>query len=203
MSQNKSKPNRQIQRTKSWIFDAIILLMDKKPYDKITVSDIIEKAGIARQTFYRNYGNKGDVIFEYLRNSFNSDLLKIENETKQDKQDHIVFTFNYGYMINHRKNIKKIVSIADIKNRIIHELQEFPISLTDHYKDTLSSEDYLICRYKICYQITGTLNIFFDWFINDMPLPAEKFISMLNAMNIPNTVQYRNIPNIIVRLKNE
>jgi hypothetical protein len=36
-----------------------------------------------------------------------------------------------------------------------------------------------------------------------MPMPAEKLVPMLNAMNIPKTVQYRNIPGIEVRIKKE
>jgi hypothetical protein len=36
-----------------------------------------------------------------------------------------------------------------------------------------------------------------------MPMPIEKLIPMLNAMNIPKTVQYRHIPGVVVRLKNE
>jgi AcrR family transcriptional regulator len=55
--QKSGSNNRQVRRTRSWISEALMLLMDEKPYDKITVSDITEKAGIARQTFYRNYDN--------------------------------------------------------------------------------------------------------------------------------------------------
>jgi hypothetical protein len=36
-----------------------------------------------------------------------------------------------------------------------------------------------------------------------MPLPIENVVAMLNAMNIPKTIQYRNIPSIVVRLKDE
>jgi hypothetical protein len=77
------------------------------------------------------------------------------------------------------------------------------MSLIERYKKQLTAEEYLICRYKICYQITGSLRILFDWYINGMPMPIEKLIPMLNAMNIPKTVQYRHIPGVVVRLKGE
>jgi AcrR family transcriptional regulator len=203
MSQKTSKPNRQVQRTKSWIFEAVMLLMDEKPYDKITVSDITEKAGIARQTFYRNFGDKDDVVFEYLENTINTELLNKEKTQKDNIQDTIVLMFDFKYMIKNQKNLKKILSLADIENRISRDVQKLPMSFMKHYKEKLSAEEYLICRYKLCYQIIGSLRVFFDWFINNMPMPVEKFISMLNAMNVPKNVQYRNIPNIVVRLKNE
>jgi AcrR family transcriptional regulator len=50
---------------------AFALLMDAKPYSKITISDICEKAGIARPTFYRNYNDKDDIVFECFRKTLN------------------------------------------------------------------------------------------------------------------------------------
>ena len=197
------KPNRQVQRTKSWIFDAIMLLMDEKPYNKITVSDITEKAGIARPTFYRNYNDKDDVIFEYLMNTFNTELLNIEKDNKNDRQDTIVLLFDFKYMVKYQKTIKKILSTADIENRIFRELQKYPVSFLKEYKAKLTPDEYLICRYKLCYQITGSLRVLFDWFTNNMPMPVEGIVTMLNAMNIPKTVQYRNIPSILVRIKDD
>jgi AcrR family transcriptional regulator len=201
MIKKTGKPNRQILRTKSWVFDALMLLMDEMSYNKITVSNISDKAGIARPTFYRYYDDKDDVIFEYLLNTFNTELLNIEKVNKDDKQDTIVLMFDYEYMIKHQEILKKILSTADIENRILHELQKYPMTFLKHYKEKLTTEEYLICRYKLNYQITGSLRVIFDWFINDMPLPVENMISIINAMNIPKTIQYRNIPNIAVHIK--
>jgi len=201
MIKETDKPNRQIARTKSWIFDSILLLMDGMPYKKITVSDICDKAGVARPTFYRYYDDKDDVLFEYLLKTINIELLNIEKAKNDDKQDNIVLMFDYKYMIKYQKNLKKILLITDIENRITREMLEFPMSIMKHYRKKFTAQEYLICRYKLCYQITGTLRLFFDWFVNDMPLPVENIVTMLNAMNIPKTIQYRNIPSIVVRLK--
>ena len=203
MLKKTGKPNRQILRTKSWIFEAVMLLMDEKPYSKITVSDITEKAGIARQTFYYNYTDKDDVVFEYLTNTFNTELMSMEKNSKDAKQNAIVLMFDYKYMNDHQKLLKKILSVVDIENRIFRDVQKFPMTFLENYRKTLTPEEYLICRYKLCFQITGCLRVFFDWFTNDMPMPVENIVSMLNAMNIPKTIQYRNVPSIVVRLKGE
>jgi AcrR family transcriptional regulator len=201
MIQKSSKPNRQVERTKSWIFDALMLLMDEKPYDKITVSDIADKAGVARPTFYRNFDDKDEVILQYLNKSFNSELMSTEKIDKGDKPNNIVLTFDVTYLIKNQKNLKKILSTADVEARIYRELQIYTLSLIKSYKKLLSAEEYLICHYKICYQMTGSLKVLFDWFINNMPMPIEKLAPMLNAMNVPKTVQFNNIPGIEVRIK--
>jgi len=203
MVQKSSKPNRQIERTKSWIFDALMLLMDEKPYDKITVSDIADKAGVARPTFYRNFNDKDEVILQYLNRSFNSELMSTEKNDKGDKPNNIILTFDITYLIKNQKNLKKILSTSEVEARIYRELQLYTLSLIKSYKKLLSAEEYLICHYKICYQITGSLKVLFDWFTNNMPMPVEKLVPMLNAMNIPKTVQRGNIPGVEVRIKEE
>ena len=201
MSQKLNAPNRQVQRTKGWIFEALMLLMDEKPYGKITVSDITEKAGIARQTFYRNYSGKDEVIFEYLSNTLKMEVLKVEKSGKTGGQNNIVLAFHYKYMIERRDNLKKILSVPELESLIMSKTDRFPLFLAEQYKKSLSAEDYCICRYKLHYQITGCLRVLFDWFIQDMPLPVEKLFSMLNAMNTPKASQYRLIPNIVVQVK--
>ena len=175
--------------------------MDEKPYEKITVSDITEKAGIARQTFYRNHNDKDDVVFEYIAKIFSAESLSVEKDKKDDRNI-IVLMIDYKYISDNKKVLKKILSITDIENRVISEGQKLPMSLMENYKNILTAEEYLICRIKMCYQITGCLRVLFDWFINDLPMPVDSIVGMLNGMNTPRTAQYRNIPSIIVRLKN-
>ena len=200
MSQIASPYNRQVLRTRSWIFEALMLLLDEKPYSKISVSDITKKAGIARQTFYRNYNDKTEIVSEYLMKTINLALLKSDGGKQGDRQSKVVLTFNYKYMIDNRDKIKKLLSIVDIEHRIRGEAKEFPLTLLAQYKSRLPDGEYLICRYKLYYQLIGCLQVFFDWFLNDMPVPPDHIISFLNAMNNPKTILYRNIPNIAVRI---
>jgi AcrR family transcriptional regulator len=44
------------------IFDSLFLLMKEKEINKITVSDVVKKAGIVRSTFYNHYENIPDLV---------------------------------------------------------------------------------------------------------------------------------------------
>lgn len=193
--------NRQVQRTKGWIFEALMILMEEKPYEKITVSDIVDKAGIARQTFYRNFNDKNEVIFEYARNT--DDLSGIEKGEGSKERYQIVLTFNYNYTIKHRKELKKILSTPCIENHILRGIKEIPPDLLKPLKKSLSKEEYKICRYKLCYQITGCRRVFLDWFLEDMPLPIDNLVFMINAINTPKDMIYSNLPSIVVRVNKE
>lgn len=56
----ESKTTRQL------IKEAFIYLMTKKPYLEITVSDVVKQAGVARASFYRNYGSVNDVLNDIM-----------------------------------------------------------------------------------------------------------------------------------------
>ena len=48
--------------TETYLTQALIELIEKKPFDKITITDIAEKAGVSRITFYRHFNSKTDII---------------------------------------------------------------------------------------------------------------------------------------------
>ena len=50
------------QEMKETIFDTIIQMLEDKPYSDIETSGICEKAFISRQTFYRYFQNKDNVV---------------------------------------------------------------------------------------------------------------------------------------------
>ncbi|MTN82446.1 TetR family transcriptional regulator [Turicibacter sanguinis] len=48
------------------ITQALLILMETKDFQKITITEIVNKAGVSRMSFYRNYNSKEDVILKYL-----------------------------------------------------------------------------------------------------------------------------------------
>ena len=59
--------NPSALRSQKEITDALLLLMQKYPYDQISVKQILLEARIARMTFYRNYDSKEDVLISLIK----------------------------------------------------------------------------------------------------------------------------------------
>lgn len=49
------------------IYEALVILMETKPYKEITITDITRKAGVSRMAYYRNYQDKDDILIHHLR----------------------------------------------------------------------------------------------------------------------------------------
>lgn len=56
--------------TKECIFTALLILMEKKPYEEITITDIAKKAGVSRMSYYRLYKSKDDILIQYFNEVF-------------------------------------------------------------------------------------------------------------------------------------
>lgn len=52
---------------KESITQALLILMESKDFQKITITDIVNKAGVVRMSFYRNYTRKEDVLLKHLQ----------------------------------------------------------------------------------------------------------------------------------------
>lgn len=53
-------------RVKNSITDALFALMHEKSFAKITVTEIITRAGVARASYYRNYESKEDILITLI-----------------------------------------------------------------------------------------------------------------------------------------
>lgn len=48
------------------IYEALLQLMEKKPYSEIKITDIVERAGVSRMAYYRNYQTKDEILTKCL-----------------------------------------------------------------------------------------------------------------------------------------
>jgi len=58
----QDKRDRRSQRTRQLVLSATLDLLFERPYDQITVQDILDRANIGRSTFYTHYFDKQDVL---------------------------------------------------------------------------------------------------------------------------------------------
>jgi len=58
--------NPSALRSQQWLTEALLQLMEEKPYRKISIKEITEKCDLARQTFYQLFDSKEEIIEYYL-----------------------------------------------------------------------------------------------------------------------------------------
>lgn len=64
------KTDRRVLRTRDVLGDALVELMHEKPFDDITVQQVLDRAGVGRSTFYTHYRDKDDLFLSDVEDFF-------------------------------------------------------------------------------------------------------------------------------------
>ena len=64
--------DQRVRRTRDRLGDALVELFVKKPFDDITVQDVLDGAGVSRSTFYTHYRDKNDLFLSDVEEFFES-----------------------------------------------------------------------------------------------------------------------------------
>ena len=114
-----------VTKTQNIICEAIKDLLQERPYEKISVQDIVARSGVSRSSFYNHFTNKDDVIrliisrlcenitntAEYLdKDSFNKDdITSIRTKLldfNKDHMDDILTLYRAGFGAQYNKEVK-------------------------------------------------------------------------------------------------
>ncbi len=126
------------------IADALFSLMKRKPFQKITVTEICEEAAIGRKTFYRNFELREDVI------QFQVDLMFEEYQAELNKLDiEQRLYYHFAYI---QKNAECFISLY---NNGLDKLayERFAVILPDAMP--IWSEDPVEQEYRSAYIVAG------------------------------------------------
>ncbi|MDB6146752.1 MAG: transcriptional regulator, TetR family [Spartobacteria bacterium] len=62
LSELENKTDPRIRRTRDRLGDALVELLVQKPFDDITVQEVLDRAKVSRSTFYSHYRDKNDLF---------------------------------------------------------------------------------------------------------------------------------------------
>lgn len=84
---SNKKTDARVRRTRDALGDALIALMQEKPFDTITVQDVLDRAKVSRSTFYTHYSDKDDLLMSDAEEFF--EALSMTLSERDDKSDRV------------------------------------------------------------------------------------------------------------------
>jgi AcrR family transcriptional regulator len=172
------------------------------PYDKITISDITGRAGVARQTFYRNYTGKDDIVLRYLDSIFNDTFLKIKNIHDADGRNALLITLSFKGFIEHKQKLAKLQR-DDTERLIFAYTQKWEDYVIDFGKNKVFRTEKLLFRYRVKFQVGGSLRMILDWMKHDMPMPAEMMSGLLQKFIGAIEAEIGGVPHLAIQIQND
>ena len=147
------------------ITNKLIELMSNEDYESISISELCNKAGVGRMSFYRNFNTKDDILIKYI-SSITYDFIKKENIT---------------YSVpNMKEYITKLFKHLEKNKTICYNLYKVDKL---HLIKNIFDEVFINCNryneYK-AYYISGSLyNTFYCWVKNNFKDKPEVIANLI------------------------
>lgn len=174
------------------IYDAFFLILKEKELDKITVSDIIKRAGIVRSTFYNHFENIPalvtaiedktiDDIFS-LMNTFHP-----QNDWDICKSYYLTiceYTLTNPFLANLLSSPRENAFFEKVVTMFHHYVKEVTQNTAPahHNKEELS--------YMIACTIGSTIGVLHKWAKDNFQVPAETIADLLTQAFISGMLPY-------------
>ena len=147
-------------RSRKQITGALLSLMEKYPYEEISVKQIVLETDLVRKTFYRNFKSKDDVLRSHIRTILR-DYFDIVNNAKGD-----VLTTVFEFADKNKK-LLKLLDKNDMMYYVLQGMNEFILSVKSEQNPKLNPFSKLFAGldsdYLITLNIGGIWNVISLW----------------------------------------
>lgn len=151
--------------TRYYLVQALFKLMNEYEYEKIRVTDIAEKAGVGRATFYRYFKRKEDILIYYFDHN-TKDFIFRQHFYPRCKDDYIAVVKDVLSLFEKNKEPFKLIRKARLEYLYLDYLNKnFTAKFDGEYPDRNPYTPYLY---------SGMLfNISMAWLDNDCKESVE------------------------------
>lgn len=180
-----NKQESKYFNTASLMDEALLVLLDKKDYEFITVKELCKKAGVSRATFYLHYESMNDLLeetLEMLNKKFKDSFPKEFTKEIAVREDKILTTSKYltPYLTFIKEN-KKAFSLAARHPELFRSFSNFQKMYKDVFSPILDSMQIKIEEKEYLFEFfsKGVLSIVFKWLERDCKDDIELIIDII------------------------
>lgn len=132
MRENCMQQNPQFLRTDKAIKQALITLLKSKPFEKITVQDILDETPVTRSTFYKHFHDKYEIV-ERMQDEFFDSQLELSVAVHQTSKEFPPSLINLSKQNNELMEalLKVHTEKVDLRDSLAKQCAEYYLSYTD------------------------------------------------------------------------
>ncbi len=153
------KNKKTTEFLKECMADALICLMQEKPLDKISASEIVEKAGVGRATWFRNFSSKEEAVTYKLLCLWQHWAVANDLDGKSRYTvDNAIYFFRFNYAI---RDFHTIIYKAGLRSAIYDAFYEIMMPQLDE-----GSVEDRFDRYEGKFFSYGLFGLLDEWIKN-------------------------------------
>jgi AcrR family transcriptional regulator len=168
--------------------NALLELISEKGYKKISITDITDRAGLSRPTFYLHYKSKDDILMDHLDTLF-APVLEELNVLRQDSdidQPGAIAMTRLFERIFRNIDVFRVVLQAGVEQSLIKRLYQhnliYLIDLADRCEMEIKKE---VLELAAQYLAGALVGIIVKWIQSSEPQPPNKMGVFLTEISMP------------------
>lgn len=172
---DNAKRIQQKEQSRRWIAEALLQILEEKPFREITISEVAARADLSRRTFYRHFETLNDVV-DYQLEILCNEFLDFCEEHMHRKGDVITVTeLFFRFWAEHRS----VLRVLNSSNRAALPQGEFLAKIYHRRVLELKVEENRQIHYMYQFVMGGLWNILLQWVAEDNPpTPAEMAVTV-------------------------
>lgn len=190
------KEDLRALKTKKAIKEAFIELVEINGYNKVSVSDIVKKADINRNTFYLHYEDKEDLIRKIIQDvSYKLNetlgLYVYSSRSSMSKISEIEIRWGFRNLLNLMEpeiELYRIILLDKSLNGYLNEIYSMIKKHLAYLLDVKNPRSNLVYEYAF----SGMVGLIQQWIIYS-PTSASKTAKILSKLAYSNLQQFKNI----------
>lgn len=170
------RKNQSNKLARECIVTALMQLLKEKPLSAISISELTERAGVSRMTYYRNYQSKEDIFSSYLEEAL-ADYQKEARELSLDK--HIYAPANlfhcFSYFEKHKEFLDSLFK-SGYGHLLLTAISQYMIEVWYKPEDGIE-------KYYGLQAFAGALyNLYISWASNGSKETPEELVKILRRI---------------------
>ncbi len=185
--QLEKKEDLRIRRTYKLLFEALLALLEQQPFERISVTDICDKAMVHRTTFYKHFEDKYHLLMygiKELQNDFSEK--SITNENFDNPKQYYLDIFEH--VLKYISANQKMYSLVLARNETDSVLSMFSKLVVEDIMGKLNDNEKRGIKHLIPLEIianfyAGALLSMISWWLrNSESVPIDAMVRYLDLM---------------------
>lgn len=152
--------------------DAFLSLLAKKPIEDISISELVDTAGVGRASFYRNYERKEDILKAHL------DILFRDWTDEWNKNSEMPLSEQVRIMISHFEKHRSFYQLLNERG-LVYLLKDVIIGICGPKPEYEKTQAYATAF--VAYTLYGWIDV---WFQRGMVESADEIAELFKAQRL-------------------
>jgi AcrR family transcriptional regulator len=178
--------DRRVRRSRKLMQDALLDLLEHHDYSKISVSQITEKADVARTTFYSHFQSKDELLLSYIDDIFENFFTKLLDRYPQQSLSNLEHKVPLMMLEEWKKNQDALDRIrsANVDYLIFQRIRE---NLLNAFQEETAqvlggSSSPVMEQYIASFVSAAIFSVLIQWMDNDMKEPSEAVAKLIYSL---------------------